>query len=96
MTRLLITLTLILLVSQTVLYAGPNDTEAEEQLVKSEFTIWLNNSNLIGINNSDINQIIELYDDDYIRNVMIIYEMPWPSGDFWFDFQVEYFCLTDN
>jgi len=73
-----ITIILIILGSWSVLFAGPNDTEAEEQFVKSEFIIWLNNSTLKDINYSDVDIVVELYDDDYIRNVMIYYAMPFP------------------
>ena len=87
------TIVLLLLGSLSVLYAGPNDTKLEEEIVKAEFTAWLKTSTLIDVNYSDIDKIVELYDDDYIRDVMKCYVMPFPSGDLWYDFECEYFPM---
>jgi len=92
----ILTIILMILGSWSVLCAGPNDTEAEEQLVKFEFIIWLNNSTFQDINYSDVDIIVEFYDDDYIRDVMRCYAMPYPSGNHWYEFEIEYFSLTDE
>lgn len=93
MKKVILAIVLLLFGTWALLNAGPNDTELEEEIVKAEFIAWLNNSTLIDVNYSDIDTIVEKYDDDYIREVMKCYVMPFPSGDLWYDFQCEYFPM---
>jgi hypothetical protein len=93
MKKIILAILFLLAGAWPILSAGPNDTELEEEIVRDEFTTWLQNSTLVDINYSEIDKIVEKYDDDYIRIVMRCYVMPFPSGDLWYDFQNEYFPM---
>ena len=96
MKNLIIVIIVVLLFgSLSASFAGPLDTEDEKKIVKAEFLAWLATSNVTEVKLDDVEKIVVLYDDDYIRNVMEIYEIDYPTGCDWAEFVNEYYRMIE-
>ena len=96
MKNLIIVIIVVLLFGNlSASFAGPLDTEDEKKIVKAEFLAWLATSNVTEVKLDDVEKIVVLYDDDYIRNVMEIYEIDYPTGCDWAEFVNEYYRMIE-
>ena len=93
--QIFIMLMIILIGSWTLLLAGPNDTEEEEQQIKIEFINFLNTSTDYDYNLGDVYNIVTYYNAEYINKVMIMYVHTIPSPDLWEQFLEEFFPMWD-
>lgn len=93
MKTIMIAILIVLAINSTTLIAETNTTD---ETLKNEFIEWLNNNNIEGINYGEIDSIIDIYDSEYVKNVMQTFVMPDPSGHIWWeDFMTEFFPVVN-